>query len=124
MRSKTRHRSSKSSFSSLSSGNDRGDIVDGRNSGNTEKEISVSQPGTLERGTKDQSKKSRSKHDSQNIGSGSLPRSPFFGSRKQEKGGLLIFNFMMILCIMEEVKNLTSLSSSKVTYLIKYFMHL
>ena len=97
MRSKTRHRSSKSSFSSLSSGNDRGDIVDGRNSGNMEKEISVSQPGTLERGTKDQSKKSRSKHDSQNIGSGSLPRSPFFGSRKQEKGGLLLSNCMIII---------------------------
>ena len=96
MGSKTRHRSSKSSFSSLSSGNVRGDIVDGQNSENMEKEISVSQPGTLERGTKDQTKKTRSKHDSQNIGSGSLPRSPFFGSRKQEKGGLLIFNFMMI----------------------------
>ena len=92
MRSKTRHRSSKSSFSSLSSGNDRGGIDNGQNSGNMEKEISVSQPGTLERGTKDQSKKIRS-----NIGSGSLPRSPFFGSRKQEKGGLLLSNCMIII---------------------------
>ena len=115
MRSKTRHRSSKSSFSSLSSG---------QNSGNMEKEISVSQPGTLERGTKDQSKKSRSKHDSQNIGSGSLPRSPFFGSRKQEKGGLLLSNCMIIIMLHRGSKNITSLSSSKVTDLIEYFMHL
>ena len=117
MRSKTRHRSSKSSFSSLSSG---------QNSGNMEKEISVSQPGTLERGTKDQFKKSRSKHDSQNIGSGSLPRSPFFGSRKQEKGGLLLSNCMIIIIVLfhRGSKNITSLSSSKVTDLIEYFMHL
>ena len=112
MRSKTRHRSSKSSFSSLSSGNDRGEIVNGQNSGNMEKEISVSQPGTLERGTKDQSKKSRSKHDSKSIGSGSLPRSPFFGSRKQEKGGLLLSNCMIIINFIKEVKYLTALSSS------------
>ena len=84
-----RNRSSKSSASSISSTNAKEDMVLEPISRNPEKEQSVSQPVTLERGTKDRSKKSGSKHDSPHIGGGSLPRSPFFGSRKQEKGGLL-----------------------------------
>ena len=85
--SKSRHRSSKSSFSSLSSENTRGEMTTGSNIGHMEQGTSISQPVTLERGSKGNSQKTRSKHDNQNIGGGSLPRSPFFGSKKQEKGG-------------------------------------
>ena len=89
LESNNRHRSSKSSASSISSSNAREEILLEPISRNLEKEQCVSQPVTLERGTKDHSKRSWSKHDSPHIGGGSLPRSPFFGSRKQEKGGLL-----------------------------------
>ena len=83
--SKSRNRSSKSSVSSISSGNGKEDIVFDPISGKVEKEHSVSQPVTLERGSKGFSQKSSG---------GSLPRSPFFGSKKQEKGGLFQLSCM------------------------------
>ena len=85
MGSKSRNRSSKSSISSLSSGNGKEDIVFDPASGKVEIEHSASQPATLERGSKGYSQKSSG---------GSLPRSPFFGSKKQEKGGLFQLSCM------------------------------
>ena len=85
MGSKSRNRSSKSSVSSLSSGNGKEDIVFDPASGKVEIEHSASQPVTLERGSKGYSQKSAG---------GSLPRSPFFGSKKQEKGGLFQLSCM------------------------------
>ena len=93
--SKSRHRSSKSSVSSVSSSYigqplpvvdpitivDE-DVFDYDN----RQHQSVSQPATLQRSPKDHLVKSRTKHDSPNVGGGSLPRSPFFGSKKKEKG--------------------------------------
>lgn len=95
---KSRHRSSKNSVSSVSSSRtgQGGPIVNPISTVHDDvfdfdnpQHQSVSQPATLQRGPKDHSFKSRSKYDSPHVGGGSLPRSPFFGSRKKEKGCLL-----------------------------------
>ena len=96
--SKSRHRSSKSSMSSVSSVptgkggpivNPISTVEDDVFDFDNPQHQSVSQPATLKRDPKDHSVKSRSKHDSPHVGGGSLPRSPFFGSRKKEKGCLI-----------------------------------
>ena len=95
--SKSRQKDSRTSVSSLSSTHIGQEVVDGDPSTTADdvldfdstKNFSVSQPVTLERARKAQSDKNRSKHVSAHVGGGgSLPRSPFFGSRKNEKGCL------------------------------------
>ena len=122
--SKSRHRSSKSSVSSVSSSrtgqgvsivNPVSTVHDDVFDFDNPQHQSVSQPATLQRDPKDHSVKSRSKYDSPHVGGGSLPRSPFFGSRKKEKGGLLNKASMLaivsndtgsIICKLNYVKHL------------------